>query len=110
MKGHATYVDSEILDATKNKFLDYQEIYVEPIHFKTRRRLEATMVLPGGSQRYEVSASSSDKIETNLPNEEDRGDWVSFWHRFSLKTNLEQRPSMSHHSRLVLSSLLLMAN
>ena len=64
------------------------------------------MALPGGSQRYQVSISSSDKVEINFqppPNEEDRGDWVSFWHRFSLKTklNLERRPLMSRHPRLV---------
>ena len=47
------------------------------------------MVFP---QRYQVSISSSDKIEVNSqlrltlpPNEEDRGDQVSFWHRFPSK-------------------------
>ena len=55
-----------------------------------------------------VSVSSSDKIETNCqlpltlpPNEEDGGDQVSFWYRFSSNTSLERRPLMSHHPRLV---------
>ena len=55
------YVDSEILDVTKNRFLDCHEICVEPVLFETCRRMEAIMVLPGGSQRYQVSVSSSDK-------------------------------------------------
>ena len=51
------------------------------------------MALPGGSQCYQVSVSSSDKIEMNChtlpPNKEDRGNQVSFWYRFLSKTGLE---------------------
>ena len=56
-------------------------------------RLEATMVLPGGSQRYQVSVSNSLKIETNCqfpltlpPQQGIQRRLGNFWYTFSSKT------------------------
>ncbi len=67
MRGHATYVDSEILDVIKIDFWTSHERCVN--NLSTRSYQDPTKNRgyhgPGGSRRYQVSVNISNKIETD---------------------------------------------
>ena len=86
-RGHATYVDSKILDATTD-FKTSNENCVDELSSRSFRDLTKNRGYHGPSQRCQVPISILNKIEVNcqlpftLPSNEEDRDQVSFWHTF----------------------------